>query len=672
MSDQKAAGRGQRAAGRKRKAGKAKEQVAAGRRQLAEGDWRGEMVFGRYVLYAVVMLVGAVTTGGEAAQTAPMLAGCPVFPVNNVWNTPVDHLAVDSNSAAYVATIGSTVGVHPDFGAALWDGGPIGIPYTVVPGNQPRVGVSFEYDDESDPGPYPIPPDAAIEGGSNSSGDRHVLVLDRQRCVLYETFASYPQPDGTWEAGSGAIFDLYSHELRPSGWTSADAAGLPILPGLVRYDEVAAGEIRHALRFTAPQTQKKFVWPARHYASSLTSTNYPPMGKRFRLKAGFDVSTFSADVQVILRALKKYGMILADNGSAWYISGAPDPRWNDDVLVSELRRVKGADFEAVDETPLIVDVNSGQARQLSTGPPGSAAMAVGVYRNGSWYLDRNRNGVWDGCGTDVCSQIGLPSDAPLVGDWSGSGTSRVGVFRPSSGTFYLDYNGNGIWDGCSTDRCVAIGQAGDVPLVGDWTGTGTSKVGVFRPGDGVFYLDANGNGAWDGCAIDACMAIGQAGDAPLVGDWSGSGSGKVGVFRASSGTFYLDLNGNGVWEGCETDRCATIGMSGDIALVGDWNGNGATKVGLFRPTDGAFYLDYNGNGTWDGCGVDKCLNIGMNGDVPLVGDWDGTGSSKVGVFRPSDGTFYLDYNGSGTGEGCGSDLCLSIGLSGDTPLVGKW
>ena len=631
------------------------------------------MTFDRTTLCAIAVIIVSLFSGRAAAQTAPSLAGCPVFPANNVWNTPVDHLSVDANSFAYVTTIGSATGVHPDFGAALWDGGPIGIPYTLVPGNQPRVGVSFEYADESDPGPYPIPPDALIEGGNNSTGDRHVLVLDRQRCVLYETFSSYPQPDGSWQAGSGAIFDLYSHALRPSTWTSADAAGLPILPGLVRYDEVAAGEIRHALRFTAPQTQKKFVWPARHYASSLTGSNYPPMGKRFRLKANFDISTFSADVQVILRALKKYGMILADNGSAWYISGAPDPRWNDDVLVSELRRVKGADFEAVDETPLMIDANSGQARQPSTGPPGAAVMAVGVYRNGTWYLDQNRNGVWEGCGTDACASWGgLPTDIPLVGDWSGTGTSKIGVFRAGDGTFYLDYNGNGVWDGCGTDRCVRIGQAGDIPVVGDWTGGGVVRVGVFRPGDGTFYLDSNGNGAWDGCATDRCMTIGLAGDIPLVGDWTGSGTSKVGVFRPSGGTFYLDLNGNGAWDGCDADRCLAIGMSGDIPLVGDWNGSGASKVGLFRPSDGTFYLDHNGNGTWDGCSTDRCLSIGLNGDVPLVGDWNGSGSSKVGAFRPSDGIFYTDYNGSGTWEGCGTDRCLQIGLTGDVPFVGKW
>ena len=330
----------------------------------------------RTPLLAAVVAVSAVFAPGVAsAQSGPSLAGCPVFPADNVWNTPVDHLPVDSNSSVYITTIGPTKTVHPDFGSALWEGAPIGIPYSLAPGTQPRVDISFDYADESDPGPYPIPPDAEIEGGPNSTGDRHVLVLDRDSCTLYEVYAAYPQAGGSWQAGSGAIYDLDSYALRPRGWTSADAAGLPILPGLVRYDEVAAGEIRHALRFTVPQTQKRYVWPARHYASSLTGAQYPPMGKRFRLKASFDVSTFSAEVQVILRALKKYGMILADNGSAWFISGVPDPRWNDDVLVSEFRRVTGADFEAVDETAMIVDPDSGQARQPLAPPPAATPIA---------------------------------------------------------------------------------------------------------------------------------------------------------------------------------------------------------------------------------------------------------------------------------------------------------
>jgi hypothetical protein len=225
------------------------------------------------------------------------------------------------------------------------------------------VSVIFDYDNESDPGPYPIPTDAPIEGGPGSDGDRHVLVVDRDACTLYELFYAWPQPDGSWQAGSGAVFDLSSHALRPDGWTSADAAGLPILPGLVRYDEVAAGEIHHALRFTAPQTRRAYVWPARHYASDLTHTQYPPMGQRFRLKAGFDISGFSPHAQIILRALQKYGMILADNGSAWYISGAPDERWDNDVL-HELHQVHGSDFEAVDVSALMLDPNSGQVRSF--------------------------------------------------------------------------------------------------------------------------------------------------------------------------------------------------------------------------------------------------------------------------------------------------------------------
>jgi hypothetical protein len=248
----------------------------------------------------------------------------------------------------------------------------------------------------------------------------------------------------------------------------------------------------------------------------------------------------------------------------------------------------------------------------------------------------------------------------------------VGLFRPADGTFYLDYNGNGTWDGCGTDRCLQIGLNGDVPLVGDWDGRGTTKVGAFRPSDGTFYLDFNGSGTWDGCGVDRCLQIGLNGDAPLVGDWSGTGFSKVGVFRPADGTFYLDYDGLGTWDGCGTDRCLQIGMLNDRPLVGDWNRSGPAKVGVFRPSDGTFYLDYDGSGTWDGCGTDRCLQIGMLNDRPLVGDWNRSGPAKVGVFRPSDGTFYLDYNGSGTWDGCGTDRCLQIGLNGDTPLVGKW
>lgn len=288
----------------------------------------------------------------------PSIGGCNVFPADNVWNTSITTLPVAKESAAYVASIGADAVLKADWGAGLYNGGPIGIPFTTVGANQPSVPVSFEYADESDPGPYPIPPDAPIEGGADASGDRHVLVVDTNACTLYELYAAYPQRDGSWNAGSGAKFDLRSNQLRPRDWTSADAAGLPILAGLARYDEVQRGVIPHALRFTASATQRAYVWPARHFASDRTDADLPPMGQRFRLRASFDISHYSPSNQVILTALKTYGMLLADNGAPWFISGVPDERWNNDEL-RELAAVKGSAFEAVDASSLIRDENSG-------------------------------------------------------------------------------------------------------------------------------------------------------------------------------------------------------------------------------------------------------------------------------------------------------------------------
>jgi hypothetical protein len=304
-------------------------------------------------------VVCAMTAG--AAYGQQMIGSCSVLPADNIWNTPVDALPVLSNSASMVNTIGASRGFHADFGAGMWDGGPIGIPFVTVPGTQTKYPATFLYWDESDTGPYAVPLNAPIEGGSNSTGDRHAIAIDVNNCILYELYRAFPQ-SSSWTADSGAIFDLKSNALRPSTWTSADAAGLPIMPGLVTYDEMASGEIRHAIRFTAPQTRREFVWPARHYASSLTGSQYPRMGERFRLKAIFDITPYPADVQVILRAMKKYGIMLADNGSAWYVSGQPDPRWNDDHL-HMLGQLLGSNFEAVDATVLRIDPNSGAAVQ---------------------------------------------------------------------------------------------------------------------------------------------------------------------------------------------------------------------------------------------------------------------------------------------------------------------
>ena len=297
---------------------------------------------------ALSAAIGALLLAPTAlAAPLPEAPNCPIFPATSVWNKPVNRLPLQKNSAAIVKAIGASSYVHADFGSGLWDGGPIGIPVTVVDGSQPKTAVNFRYDDESDPGPYPIPADVKIEGGDHADGDRHALIVDKDSCTLYELFGLWP----SWRAGSGAIWNLSSNALRPRGWTSADAAGLPILAGLARYDEVASGVIDHALRFTVKRSRRAFIYPARHFASSYTSPNLPPMGLRLRLRGNFPALKYPTQARVILRALKRYGMIVADNGSSWYISGVPDPRWDNDQLHT-LHRLKGSDFRVVNTSKL--------------------------------------------------------------------------------------------------------------------------------------------------------------------------------------------------------------------------------------------------------------------------------------------------------------------------------
>ncbi len=290
-----------------------------------------------------------LSTGG------PIIANCPVFPANNFWNARIDALPVHPDSDSWIDSIGRGESFHMDFGSGEWEGGPIGIPFNVVAGSTvPKYDAEFYYPDESDPGSYPIPDNPNIEWGS----DHHILVVDTETCTLYETY-DMSFEGGQWFGGSGAIWDLNSNALRPETWTSADAAGLPILPGLVRYDEIDAGEIKHALRFTAEETAG-YIWPARHQTSD-PQNGVPPMGARFRLKADYDISGFPREMQIILQAMKSYGIVLADNGSNWYVSGAPDERWDNDML-HLLDVLTGDDFEAVDTSVLMVDVDSGETR----------------------------------------------------------------------------------------------------------------------------------------------------------------------------------------------------------------------------------------------------------------------------------------------------------------------
>jgi len=284
----------------------------------------------------VLALLASSNLAAGAAPKAPTIAGCPIFPASNPWNQRVDKLPVAPSSAAMIRSIGLDAPVHADFGSGLWDGQPIGIPYNVVSSAQTKVHVRFEYADESDKGPYPIPAHPKIEGGS----DHHILLVDRTSCRLYELGGAQRSASG-WTAWAGAIWNLRSNALRPSTWTSADAAGLPILPGLARF-----GDLDHALRFTAERTRRAYIYPARHYASDSSDASLPPMGLRVRLKASFDTHGFPPQARAVLETLKRYGMILADNGSNWYVTGAPDPRWSNDDLHS-LGRVHGSDFEVV-------------------------------------------------------------------------------------------------------------------------------------------------------------------------------------------------------------------------------------------------------------------------------------------------------------------------------------
>jgi hypothetical protein len=311
-------------------------------------------------LLMLAVAAGSRPAAGEAASTAaPADVDSParigqIFPPDNPWNLDISGLPVHPSSATFIAAIGASGHLYADFGT-YWRGRPIGLPFNLVRREQPHLPVSFEYASESDPGPYPIPPDALIEGGPSSDGDRHVIVLDVDSRKLYELYAFRARTTGGWDAVSGAIFALDSNALRPAGWTSADAAGLPILPGLVRYDEAGiAGVIPHALRFTVERTQRAYIAPARHFASPSKNPNLPPMGLRLRLKASVDVSSFSPPLRAILTALQRYGMFVADNGSNWFISGTHDRRWNDDDLAT-ISRISGNDFEVVDTGPIVRD-----------------------------------------------------------------------------------------------------------------------------------------------------------------------------------------------------------------------------------------------------------------------------------------------------------------------------
>ncbi|HXP87218.1 MAG TPA: Ig-like domain-containing protein [Bryobacteraceae bacterium] len=645
-------------------------------------------------LYGLTALIGFA---GFAAAQAPTVGGkCPVFPADNIWNARVDQLPVHPSSSTWVTTIGTSKPMHPDFGSGLYQGEPIGIPFITVPGTQTKYPVTFQYASESDPGPYAIPLDAPIEGGSSSTGDRHTIAVDTDNCILYELYAAYPQTS-SWQAGSGVIFTLTSEALRTAGWTSADAAGLPIFPGLVRYDEIAAGAINHAIRFTVPQTQDTYVWPGRHEASSLTGSQYPPMGARFRLKSSFDISTFSPTNQIILKALQRYGMMLADNGSSWYISGAPDARWDNNDL-HNLGTILGSNFEAVDVSPLMVDPNTGQAITVTVTPPTSAVpvnkklqFTATVTPIANQAVTWDVNGVVGGNATVgfIDSVSGLytapaviPSPATVnvhatskaVSAAVGSVTvlvgrvpTKVGIFRSSGFMVAEDVDGNIAWDP-GIDRAIFFGVSGDIIIHGDWDGSGTTKLGIYRPGAAMFALDMNGNGVWDP-GIDRFGFFGTVGDVPLVGDWTGDGKSKIGIFRPTTNLFALDINNDLAYE-AGTDKIGHFGVSGDLPIVGDWTGDGISKIGIYRPSVSLFAEDANNNLTWDS-GIDKSGVFGVPGDQAIIGDWTGDGIAKIGIYRSSTSLWGLDIDNNLAWDP-GTDKAGVFGAPGDLCEVGDW
>jgi hypothetical protein len=408
-----------------------------------------------------------------AAASLPGAPACPMFPADSYWHARADALPPDPSSDTYVTNAGSGSSVHADFGAGLYDGGPIGIPFTTVGAGQARVPVSFEYDDESDPGPYPIPANAPIEGGAGSSGDRHVLVVDRDACRDYEVYAAYPNGGGSsWSAGSGAVFDLRSNALRPSTWTSADAAGLPILPGLVRYDEVASGEIDHAIRITLRRTDRRFVWPARHQAGSNDPTA-APMGAWLRLKSTVDPARFGPQARVVVRALQEHGAIVADNGSSWYVSGAPDDRWDNNDLHG-LGALHGSDFEFVDASSLVTDPDSGR---IGTSPARSDVVG-GLTIDGFGGLHRFRVGAGP--------RLGTVHGAPA---WPGWDIARGVAMLP-------DHTGGYVLDGYGGLHPFSVGTAAPPPAASGyayWPGWDIARgVTLLPDGSGGYVVDGYG------------------------------------------------------------------------------------------------------------------------------------------------------------------------------------
>jgi hypothetical protein len=544
-------------------------------------------------LSLVLLPVLALVLPAVPAAAAPIVGACPMFPADNVWNADISALPVHPRSEAWKASMNaSTTRLHPDFG------GPYGIPYTVTDSNHGKVSVSFDYADESDPGPYPLGPDTPIEGGS----DRHALMVDRDTCRLYELYGTTYSPTGS-TAGSGAIWDLRSNALRPAGWTSADAAGLPILPGLLRADEVASGHVDHAIRFTAARTDRSYLWPARHQAGAANDANLPPMGARFRLRSSLDISHFSGPTQVVLRAMQRHGMLLADNGSNWYFTGATDPGWND-TMIAELKTIPASQFEGVDESSLMVSPGSAQVRGGVTSGPGyrMAASDGSVYSFG--------NAPYLG------SMAGQPLAQPIVG----LASSKAGYWLVASDGGLFAYGDAGFH-----------GSMGGRPLNKPVVGMAPSKAGYWQvASDGGMFAfgDAGFFGSMGGKPLNAPI-VGMAPTATGNGYWLVASDG--GMFAYGDAGFFGSMGGHPL-------NAPIVGMAPTPTGNGYWLV--ASDGGMFAFGDAGFY--------------------GSMGGKPLARPIVGMAASKAGYWVvASDGGLFAFGDAPFLGSGGGGVVSLA-------------
>jgi hypothetical protein len=510
-----------------------------------------------------VVVVGVLLTSltamdsAQAGTPVPGAPACPIFPADNFWNADITALPVNARSAAWVAGMnGATAKIWPDFGSSGDPAHPYGIPFTVVNGSHAKVSVSFQYASESDPGPYPLGSDTLIEGDGSNTGDRHAIIVDSSTCRLYETWATQFS-NGAWHAGSGAIWDLNSNALRPDTWTSGDAAGLPILPGLLRLDEVQAGVVTHAIRVTAAQTSAMYVWPARHKASSITDPNVIPMGARLRLKASFDISHYSASTQVVLLAMQRYGLVVADNGSNWFFQGASSNNWPNQLL-TELKSIPASGFEAVDTSGLMVDPNSGQASGGGLTVPPPAPPPAGT--SGYWVVDDNGKvypfGSVPQAGYALMNPtVDIEPTANGAGYWTVSAAGRVKNF--GNAAFFGEQpalqageqvvslsrtkSGNGYWLFTSRGRVITYGDAVSRGDMSAFALQGPVLDSVATPSGQGYYLVASDGGVF--CFGDAAFHGSMGGialNAPvqsLVPDPDGAGYWLV---ASDGGVFAFD------------------------------------------------------------------------------------------------------------------------------------